>query len=146
MKIKVFVFSVLSLVSISGILSAQTIAKEELSFLTSEWKGDRFSDGRPKVADNLLERAKKIGLDDAWQVLKVMGYVNQFELGWKTLNDEIITGRVVTAMYMPTRPDIEKNIKDRGIKQGRVGNTNSWPISVLQKGDVYVADGFGKIV
>lgn len=146
MKMKSFVFSVLTLVSISGNVSAQTISKEELSFLTSEWKGDRFSDGRPKVADNLLERAKKIGLDDAWQVLKVMGYVNQFELGWKTLNDEMITGRVVTAMYMPTRPDIEKNIKDRGVKQGRVGNTNSWPIAALQKGDVYVADGFGKIV
>ncbi len=146
MKIKSLVFSVFTLVSISGNVSAQTISKEELSFLTSEWKGDRFLDGRPKVADNLLERAKKIGLDDAWQVLKVMGYVNQFELGWKTLNDEMITGRVVTAMYMPTRPDIEKNIKDRGVKQGRVGNTNSWPIAVLQKGDVYVADGFGKIV
>ena len=146
MKIKSLVFYVLTLVSISGNVSAQTISKEELSFLTSEWKGDRFLDGRPKVADNLLERAKKIGLDDAWQVLKVMGYVNQFELGWKTLNDEMITGRVVTAMYMPTRPDIEKNIKDRGVKQGRVGNTNSWPIAVLQKGDVYVADGFGKIV
>jgi regulator of RNase E activity RraA len=85
-------------------------------------------------------------MDDAWQVLKVMGYVNQFEHGWKTLNDEIITGRAVTAMYMPNRPDVEKNIKERGAKQGRVGNTNSWPIAVLNKGDVYVADGFSKIV
>jgi regulator of RNase E activity RraA len=146
MKIKVLVFTAIALASEIGFLSAQTIPKEELAFLTSEWKGDRFPDGRPKVADNLLERAKKIGLDDAWQVLKVMGYVNQFEHGWKTLNDEIITGRVVTAMYMPSRPDIEKNIKERGVKLGRVGNTNSWPIAVLQKGDVYVADGFGKIV
>ena len=146
MKVKLLISCVFASVSLLASSYAQTIPKEELTFLTSEWKGDRFSDGRPKVADNLLERAKKIGLDDAWQVLKVMGYVNQFELGWKTLNDEMITGRVVTAMYMPTRPDIEKNIKDRGVKQGRVGNTNSWPIAVLQKGDVYVADGFGKIV
>ncbi|HQS52002.1 MAG TPA: RraA family protein, partial [Daejeonella sp.] len=100
---------------------------------------------RPKISDNLLERAKKIGLDDAWQVLKVSGYLNQFEHGWKTLNDEIITGRAVTAMYMPNRPDLEKNIKARGVKQGRVGNTNTWPIAVLNKGDVYVADAFGKI-
>ncbi len=146
MKVKLLLSFVFASISYQASLCAQTISKEELTFLTSEWKGDRFSDGRPKVADNLLERAKKIGLDDAWQVLKVMGYVNQFELGWKTLNDEMITGRVVTAMYMPTRPDIEKNIKERGAKQGRVGNTNSWPIAVLQKGDVYVADGFGKIV
>jgi regulator of RNase E activity RraA len=48
-------------------------------------------------------------------------------------------------MFMPTRPDIEKNIKARGVTQGRKGNTNSWPIETLTKGDVYVADGFGKI-
>jgi regulator of RNase E activity RraA len=146
MRIKLLLSFVFACVTSQAYLFAQTIPKDELIFLTSEWKGERFPDGRPKIADNLLERAKKIGLDDAWQVLKVMGYVNQFEHGWKTLNDDMITGRVVTAMYMPSRPDIEKNIKERGVKQGRVGNTNSWPIAVLQKGDVYVADGFGKVV
>ncbi len=145
MKIKSLLLFALMLLSASSYLSAQTIPKDELIFLTSEWKGERFPDGRPKVSDDLLERAKKIGLDDAWQVLKVSGYLNQFEHGWKTLNDEIITGRAVTAMYMPNRPDLEKNIKARGVKQGRVGNTNTWPIAVLKKGDVYVADAFGKI-
>jgi regulator of RNase E activity RraA len=48
-------------------------------------------------------------------------------------------------MYMPSRPDVEKNIKERGAKQGRKGNTNSWPIDILTKGDLYVADAFGKI-
>jgi regulator of RNase E activity RraA len=48
-------------------------------------------------------------------------------------------------MYMPSRPDVEKKIKDRGKQQGRIGNTNSWPIDLLVKGDVYVADCFGKI-
>ncbi len=124
---------------------AQTISKEELTFLTSEWKGERFPDGRPKIADNLIERAKKIGIDDAWTVLKNLGYVNQFEYGWKTVNDLPVAGRAMTAMFMPARPDVEKNIKDRGNKQGRIGNTNAWPIDVLTKGDVYVADGFGKI-
>ena len=146
MKFRIFVFVVAVISSLPDILSAQTIPKEELTFLTSEWKGERFPDGRPKIADNLLERAKKVGIDDAWQVLKVMGYTNQFEHGWKTLNDDMITGRAVTAMFMPTRPDIEKNLKARGAQQGRVGNTNSWPIATLTKGDVYVADGFGKIV
>lgn len=126
-------------------LFAQTISKEELIFLTSEWKGERFADGRPKVPDVLLERAKKIYIDDAWTVLKNEGYLNQYEGGWKTVNDTTITGRAVTAMYMPSRPDVEKNIKDRGAKQGRTGNTNSWPIDILTKGDLYVADAFGKI-
>ena len=125
---------------------AQTISKDELIFYTSEWKGERFADGRPKIPDALIERAKKISLEDAWTVLKNEGYSNQFEGDWKTVDDTIaVVGRVVTAMYMPSRPDIEKNIKERGAKQGRKGNTNSWPIDALVKGDVYVADGFGKI-
>jgi regulator of RNase E activity RraA len=130
----------------SGIMIGQTIPKDELTFLTSQWKGERFADGRPKVPDDLLIRAKNIGIDDAWTVLKNLGYTNQFEGGWKTVNDSIkVIGRVVTAMYLPSRPDVEKEIKDRGVAQGRKGNTNSWPIDVLTKGDVYVADGFGKI-
>src|SRR5664279_259533 len=125
---------------------AQTIPRDELIFLTSEWKGERFSDGRPKVPDDLLVRAANVGIDDAWTVLKNLGYTNQFEAGWKMVNDTIpVIGRALTAMFMPSRPDIEKSIKDRGLQQGRKGNTNSWPIDELTKGDVYVADGFGKI-
>lgn len=145
MRIKWLLLGVLVCVSYQDNLFAQTISKEELTFLTSEWKGERFPDGRPRVSDDLLERAKHVGLDDAWQVLKVSGYVNQFESEWKTLNDETMTGRAVTAMYMPRRPDLEKIITDRGVKQGRVGGTNTWPIAVLNKGDIYVADAFGKI-
>ena len=126
---------------------AQTIPKDELIFLTSEWKGERFPDGRPKIPDELLERAKHIGIDDAWTVLKNEGYTNQFAGDWKTVKDDVpVIGRAVTAMFMPSRPDVEKHIKERGTtKQGRKGNTNAWPIEVLTKGDVYVADGFGKI-
>src|SRR5689334_13814617 len=130
----------------SAYLFSQAISKEELTFLTSEWKGERFADGRPKVPDSLLTRAKNINIDDAWTVLKNNGYVNQFEGGWKMVNQDVpVIGRAVTAMYMPSRPDVEKNIKERGVKNGRKGNTNSWPIETLVKGDVYVADGFGKI-
>ena len=135
----------LSSISCNSFLFAQTISKEELIFLTSEWKGERFADGRPKIPDNLLERAKHIMIDDAWTVLKNEGYLNQFEGGWKTVNDTPMTGRALTAMYMPSRPDVEKNIKARGAQQGRKGNTNSWPIDILTKGDLYVADAFGKI-
>jgi regulator of RNase E activity RraA len=49
-------------------------------------------------------------------------------------------------MFMPSRPDVERVIKQRGTtQQGRKGNTNAWPIETLTKGDVYVADAFGKI-
>jgi regulator of RNase E activity RraA len=148
MKFKVS-FLLLLLVTLFplNILFAQTIPKDELVFLTSEWKGERFPDGRPKIPDGLLERAKKVGIADAWTVLKNEGYTNQYEGNWKTVNDEVpVVGRAITAMFMPSRPDVEKNIKERGTtKQGRKGATNSWPIDVLTKGDVYVADGYGKI-
>ena len=59
---------------------------------------------------------------------------------------EVMTGRALTARYMPARPDIEDVIKEKGKKDGRIGASNSWPIDALQQGDIYVADGFGKIV
>ncbi|MBD2753149.1 RraA family protein [Spirosoma validum] len=139
--------SLITIFFVKGATFAQTMPKDELTFLTSEWKGERFPDGRPKIPDALIERARNIGIDDAWTVLKNEGYTNQFEGNWKVIhNDVVVAGRAVTAMFMPSRPDVEKNIKERGIsKQGRKGNTNTWPIEVLTRGDVYVADGFGKI-
>ncbi len=125
---------------------AQTMSKEELIFLTSDWKGERFADGRPKIPDALVSRARSIGIEEAWTILKNEGYNNQFEGRWKMVNDSVkVVGRVVTAQFMPSRPDVEMKIKERGKKEGRKGNTNAWPIEVLTKGDVYVADCFGKI-
>lgn len=140
--------SILLCLIISFVNSAfsQTISKDELIFLTSEWKGERFPDGRPKISDDLLKRARNLSMEDAWQILNNEGYVNQFEGNWKMVRENTpVIGRAVTATFMPSRPDIEKNIKERGWKNGFVGATNSWPISVLQKGDVYVANCFGKI-
>ena len=121
---------------------------EYIKALTSEWKGERFADGRPKVSDAILERLKKISIEEAWGVLRNKGYQNQFEGDWTIINPEqAMTGRVVTAQYMPLRPDLEKQIKDQGKIENRSqkGGTNSWPIDILVNGDVYVADAYGKI-
>jgi len=127
-------------------IHAQTIPKEELIFLTSAWKGERFTDGRPKIPDDLVKRAKEIAIEDVWTILNNEGYNCQYEGNWKTVNEDTpVVGRVFTACFMPSRPDLENSIKERGQKQGRSGNSNSWPIDMLTKGDVYVADGFGKI-
>jgi regulator of RNase E activity RraA len=122
---------------------------EYIKALTPEWKGERFSDGRPKVSDALLERLKNISIEEAWGVLRNKGYQNQFESGWEIINpDEPMTGRVVTAQYMPLRPDLDKYIREKGKTEGRAqqGGTNSWPIDILVEGDVYVADSYGKII
>jgi 4-hydroxy-4-methyl-2-oxoglutarate aldolase len=132
------------------IVKAQHVGSspEYIKALTSEWKGERFADGRPKVSDAILERLKNISIEEAWGVLRNKGFQNQFEGDWTIINpNEAMTGRVVTAQYMPLRPDLETYTKEQGKIEGRAqkGGTNSWPIDVLTTGDVYVADAYGKI-
>lgn len=126
-------------------ISAQTIPKEELVFLTSEWEGERFPDGRPKISDSLIERAKKLRVEEAWQILHEYGYQNQYEGGWERIHNDIkIVGRALTAEYLPLRPDLQKNIVERGHQQGYEGRHLHWPINKLTTGDVYVADNEGR--
>jgi 4-hydroxy-4-methyl-2-oxoglutarate aldolase len=128
------------------LVPAQTIAREQLVFLTAEWKGERFPDGRPKVPDQILARMRKVSIEEAWGFLRAHGYPSQFEGDWKMIHDHVpVVGRALTAQYMPARPELARRMLDRGHKEGRVGAMNSWPIDALQPGDVYVADGFGKI-
>jgi len=126
---------------------AQEVSPEDLQFYTQEWEGERLPDGRPKVSDDILRRIKNISIEEAWGVLRGKGFHNQFEGGWEMLHpDEPFVGRALTAMYMPLRPDVQERMQERGEKEGRIGAMNSWPIDMLQDGDVYVADGYGKIV
>ena len=130
--------------------TAQAISPtpDQIKAYTSAWKGERSPDGRPKVSDAILARLKNISMEEAWGVLRNKGYHNQFEGEWQLIYpDSAMTGRVVTAQYVPSRPDLEALVKETGKKEGRVqtGGTNSWPIDVLKDGDVYVADGYGKI-
>ena len=122
---------------------------EYIKAITPEWKGERFPDGRPKVSDNLLERAKKLPLEAIWGALRNLGYQNQYQGEWHIIHpEEAMSGRAVTAQYMPSRPDMEKYIKEQGKleKRAQQGGTNSWPIDALVEGDIYVADSYGKII
>ncbi len=124
---------------------AQQISKEQLLFLTPEWKGERYPDGRPKVPDNILDRMKLVTLEEAWAVLKGENFKHQYDDGWQMINsDSVLVGRAVTAIFMPGRPDIHRVIDDKGhTKDGRIKSQNSWPIDMLTKRDVYVVDQFG---
>ena len=129
------------------LLAQIQMTKEQLQFYTADWKGERYADGRPKVSDALLKRLKNVSLEEAWGLLRREGYNNQYEGNWQIIRpDQPMVGRALTAQYMPSRPDVDKPIKDLGKTQGRRGGTNSWPIDMLQEGDIYVADGMGKIV
>jgi 4-hydroxy-4-methyl-2-oxoglutarate aldolase len=131
----------------SAAFSQVKMTKEQMMFYTSDWKGDRFPDGRPKVPDDLLKRALDVSIEDVWDYLREQGYRNQFEGDWQALHiEKPFAGRALTAQYMPIRADMVKAITAEGKAEGRVSGNNSWPINELQIGDVYVADGFGKVI
>ena len=123
------------------------VTRNQILFYTSEWKGPRFPDGRPKLPDSLLKRAASMTIEDIWEYLEAHGYDCQFEGNWQALHlDKPIVGRALTAQYMPTRPDMRQAILAEGKAEGRAdAGTNSWPIAELQSGDVYIGAGFGKI-
>ena len=126
-------------------VQAQQIPKEELLFMTPDWKGERFKDGRPKVPDALIKRMKLVTHEEAWAVMKGEGYKYQYAEGWQIINpDSVLVGRALTATFMPGRPDLHRVTDEKGHKKdGRVKSQNAWPIDMLVKGDVYVVDQFG---
>src|SRR6185437_14413317 len=146
-KLMLIVFSLLFLAEALPVSAQIRQTKEQILFYTSEWKGERFADGRPKVPDDLLTRALDVSIEDVWDFLRSQGYVNQFESGWQALHiDKPFAGRALTAQFMPRRPDMAAAIAAEGKTEGRVSGTNSWVINELQMGDTMVCDGYGKII
>jgi len=142
-----FFFTIILIAATFQFTSAQEVTQDALMYYTQEWEGERYPDGRPKVSTEILERMKNVSIEEAWGVLRNKGFNNQFEGGWEILHPEQpFVGRALTAMYMPLRPDFQERALEKGHEEGRIGSMNSWPIDMLQEGDVYVADGYGKIV
>ncbi|HTS66708.1 MAG TPA: hypothetical protein VMH28_32010 [Candidatus Acidoferrales bacterium] len=146
-KILLMLAAVCAMAGPRGAFAQIRQTKEQILFYTSEWKGERFPDGRPKVPEALLTRALDVSIEDVWDFLRSQGYVNQFEGNWQALHiEKPFAGRALTAQFMPRRPDMAAAIAAEGKTEGRVSGTNSWVISELQMGDTMVADGYGKIV
>jgi 4-hydroxy-4-methyl-2-oxoglutarate aldolase len=124
-----------------------TFSKQDLIDYTSANPFDRFPDGRPKVPDNLLERARDLSAEDIWATLQEKGYNNQFADGFIVLKPgKTMVGRVFTVQFMPVRADLqdiaEKKAKEHGIPR----LMNQTAIDMLQPGDVLVVDMFNKKV
>ena len=138
-------------------INAQNVVwpEQNIKDLTSEWEGERTPDGRPKVSDDLLERLKALSMEEVWSSLRNRGYLNQFENfastyqnGWEILHpDQVMTGRVVTAQFMPLREDLNNYLQKQAENEGtKTPVTNYAPIIKLMNGDVYVADAYGKMI
>lgn len=130
-----------------GLAQLKMYTPEQRIEFTSAWEGERFPDGRPKVDESILERMKSVSAEEAWAVLyRDGGFRDHFEGGWKEFNSspDRMVGRVVTALFLPTRPDVREVVDAQGKAEGRSGTGhNSWVIDTLQPGDVLVVDMSG---
>jgi 4-hydroxy-4-methyl-2-oxoglutarate aldolase len=108
-----------------------TFSKQDLIDYTAANPFDRLPDGRPKVPDAYLERARDLSAEDIWATMQEKGFNNQYADGFVVLKPgKTMVGRVFTVQFM------------RGIPR----LTNQTAIDMLQPGDVLVVDMFGKKV
>jgi 4-hydroxy-4-methyl-2-oxoglutarate aldolase len=122
-----------------------TLSKEQLIEYTAQNPFERFPDGRPKVPDALIQRARGMSVEEVFGVLPGKGFRNQYEDGFQVLHPgKKMVGRAVTVQFMPLRPDIDGVINARNRAQGGRGLNNQVAIDLLQPGDVLVVDLFGK--
>ena len=122
-------------------------AKQDRIDFTAQNPFERFPDGRPKVPDALIERARGLSAEEIWAVLPGKGFHNQFADGFQVLHPgKKLVGRVVTAQFMPDRPDLEEVAEKRAKANGLPRLKNQTVIDMLQPGDVLIVDLFGKKV
>lgn len=120
----------------------------DLIDLTPGWSGDRCDDGRPRVSDDVVERLRLTTIEEAWSVLRRHGHHRQFVGDWhQTHHGTVVTGRAVTAQFLPYRPDLDAAVVAAGAREGYTAGDrqNTWVVDLLQPGDVMVVDLFGKI-
>ncbi len=126
-----------------------TWTKDQMIEYTKAWTGDRFPDGRPKVPDEWLERAKDMSQEE------IMvpgggrggggGGYSQYAGDWQVLHPEMkMTGRAFTVAFMPARADLDQVVIAKAKEKGVQTFNNQYAIDMVQPGDVFVVDLFGK--
>lgn len=125
----------------------QSFPKRDLIDYTAQNPFDRLPDGRPKVPDDLLERAGDLSSEDIWATLQQKGYNNQFVDGFLLAHPgKTLVGRAFTVQFMPLRADVDDVAQAKAKARGIEHLMNQTAIDMLQPGDVLVVDLFGKKV
>ena len=120
---------------------------QELADYTVQNPFDRLPDGRPRVPDPLIERARELSSEEVWAVLEQKGFHNQYADGFQVLHPgKTMVGRAFTVQFMPLRGDVEEVAKGKARARGIARLTNQTAIDMLAPGDVLVVDLFGKKV
>src|SRR5437660_1954636 len=121
--------------------------KQELVDYSAQNPFDRLADGRPKVPDDLIARARGLSSEEVWAVLEEKGFHNQYADGFQVLHPgKPLAGRAFTVQFMPLRPDLDNVAKTKAKEHGIARLMNQTAIDMLQPGDVLVVDLFGKKV
>jgi 4-hydroxy-4-methyl-2-oxoglutarate aldolase len=124
-----------------------SFSKQDLIDYTAKNPFDRLPDGRPKVPDNLIERAKGLSSEEVWAVLPEKGFNNQYADGFQVLHPgKTMVGRAFTVQFMPVRPDVDDVAQAKAKEHGLARLMNQTAIDMLQPGDILVVDLFGKKV
>ena len=128
------------LAPVPGSAQLYKLTKEQLTELTAQNPFERFPDGRPKVPDALIERARGMSAEEAFAILPNRGFRNQYEDSFQLLHPgKKMVGRAFTVQFMPARPDLDAVVNSKG----RINNQTA--LDMLQPGDVLVVDLFGKV-
>jgi 4-hydroxy-4-methyl-2-oxoglutarate aldolase len=131
--------------AVPALAQLYTLTKEQLIELTAQNPFDRFPDGRPKVPDALIERARSLSAEEIWAILPGKGFRNQYEDGFQVLHPgKKMVGRAFTVQFMPSRPDVDSVLQSKAQARGINRLNNQAAIDMLQPGDVFVVDLFGK--
>jgi 4-hydroxy-4-methyl-2-oxoglutarate aldolase len=122
-----------------------TLPKDQMIELTAQSPFERFPDGRPRVPDALIERARGLSSEEVFAVLPKEGFRNQYADGFRILHPGTkLVGRAFTLQFMPLRPDLDGVINARAKAGGLPRLFNQTVIDMLQPGDVLVVDLFGQ--
>ena len=122
-----------------------TLTKEQLVEYTAQNPFERFADGRPKVPDALIERARGLSAEEVFAVLPGQGFRNQYADGFRVLHPgKKLVGRAFTVQFMPLRPDLDGVASAKAKAAGLPRLNNQAAIDMLQPGDVLVVDLFGQ--
>src|ERR1700742_3510804 len=85
-------------------LNAQiyTLSQDQMVKMTAQNPFDRFPDGRPKVPDALIERARGMSAEEIWAILPGKNFRNQWADGFQILHPgKKLVGRAFTVQFMP---------------------------------------------
>jgi regulator of RNase E activity RraA len=146
-----------------------TWTKEQMLEYTKAWTGDRFPDGRPKVPDALINRARGLSQEEISINWAAQGATSapaapaggggrgggmgggrgtpysQFEGDWQVLHPgKKMVGRAFTCAFLPARPDLDAVVTAKAREKGVQTVNNQYCIDQLQPGDVLVIDLMGR--